>query len=61
MIMVIIACRDTVNSIAFNIRVFAIFIGAIFNQAYLVLIFIAVVMNIETIRRVIICRDVPPK
>lgn len=38
-------------------RVFAIFLGAITNQAYLTLVVIAVVMNIETIRRIIICRD----
>jgi CDP-L-myo-inositol myo-inositolphosphotransferase len=40
-----------------DIRVFVIFIGAIFNQVYLALIVIAVVMNIATIRRLIICRD----
>ena len=38
-------------------RVFLIFLGAVFNQAYLTLIVIAVVMNIETIRRLFICRD----
>jgi len=38
-------------------RVFAIFLGSIINQVYLMLVVIAVVMNIETIRRVIICRD----
>ena len=40
-----------------DIRVFLIFLGAVFNQAYLTLIVIAAVMNIETIRRLIICRD----
>jgi CDP-L-myo-inositol myo-inositolphosphotransferase len=40
-----------------DVRVFLIFIGAIFNQAYLTLVVIAAVMNIETIRRVVICRD----
>ncbi len=40
-----------------DIRVFVIFLGAIFNQVYLALIVIAVVMNIATIRRLIICRD----
>jgi CDP-L-myo-inositol myo-inositolphosphotransferase len=40
-----------------DIRVFLIFFGAVFNQAYLALIVIAVVMNIETIRRLHICRD----
>ena len=38
-------------------RVLAIFLGSIINQVYLTLVVIAVVMNIETIRRVIICRD----
>ena len=40
-----------------DIRVFLIFLGAVFNQVYLALIVIAVLMNIETIRRLIICRD----
>ncbi len=40
-----------------DIRVFVIFLGAMFNQVYLVLIIIAVVMNVETIRRIIICRE----
>lgn len=38
-------------------RVFLIFLGALFNQVYLTLGIIAIVMNIITIRRVIICRD----
>ena len=40
-----------------DIRVFVVFLGAVFNQAYLALIVLAAVMNIETIRRLIICRD----
>ncbi len=40
-----------------EVRIFLIFLGAVFNQIYLTLLVIAVVMNIETIRRVIICRD----
>ncbi len=40
-----------------DIRIFLIFVGAVFNQAYLTLVVIAVVMNIATIRRLIICRD----
>ena len=40
-----------------DIRVFVIFLGALFNQAYSVLVIIAVLMNIETIRRVILCRE----
>jgi CDP-L-myo-inositol myo-inositolphosphotransferase len=37
-------------------RVFLIFLGAIFNQAFLTLVVIAALMNIETIRRLIVCR-----
>jgi len=40
-----------------DIRIFLMFLGAVFNQAYLALVVIAVVMNVETIRRLIICRD----
>ncbi len=40
-----------------DIRVFLIFLGAVFNQVYLTLVVIAVVMNIATARRLIICRD----
>jgi 1L-myo-inositol 1-phosphate cytidylyltransferase / CDP-L-myo-inositol myo-inositolphosphotransferase len=37
-------------------RVFLIFLGAILNQAFLTLVVIAALMNIETIRRLIVCR-----
>ena len=40
-----------------DVRIFLIFLGALFNQAYLALVVIAVLMNLETIRRVIICRN----
>ena len=40
-----------------DVRVFLIFLGALLNQTALTLAIIAAVMNIETIRRVIICRD----
>jgi len=40
-----------------DVRVFLIFLGALFNLVFLTLVVIASVMNIETIRRVIICRD----
>ena len=40
-----------------DVRVFLIFLGAILNQAYLVLIVIAVLMNLETIRRIVICQN----
>ena len=40
-----------------DVRVFLIFLGALFNQATLTLVVLAAVMNVETIRRVIICRD----
>jgi len=40
-----------------DVRVFLIFLGAIFNQVYPVLIVIAVLMNLETIRRIVICQN----
>jgi CDP-L-myo-inositol myo-inositolphosphotransferase len=40
-----------------DVRVFLIFLGALFNQVYLTLIVIAFLMNAETLRRLIICRD----
>lgn len=40
-----------------DVRVFLIFLGAILNQAYPVLIVIAVLMNLETIRRIFICKN----
>jgi CDP-L-myo-inositol myo-inositolphosphotransferase len=40
-----------------DIRVFLIFLGALLNQVYLTLVVLALVMNIEAIRRVIVCRD----
>jgi len=40
-----------------DIRVFLIFLGAVVNQAYLILVVVAAVMNIATIHRLIICRD----
>ena len=40
-----------------DVRVFMIFIGALLNQPYLVLIVIAVLMNVETIRRIVICQN----
>ncbi len=40
-----------------DVRVFLIFLGAIFNQTCLILIVIAILMNLETIRRIVICRN----
>jgi len=40
-----------------DVRVFLIFLGAILNQAYLVLIVIGGLMNLETIRRSVICQN----
>jgi len=40
-----------------DVRVFLIFLGAILNQAYSVLIVIAILMNLETIRRIVICQN----
>ena len=40
-----------------DVRVFIIFLGAVFNLVALTLVVIAVVMNGETLRRIWICRD----
>lgn len=40
-----------------DVRVFLIFLGAVLNQPYLALIMIAVFMNMETIRRIVICQN----
>ena len=40
-----------------DINVFLIFLAAISNQPYLGLMVIAVLMNVETIRRIIVCRN----
>ena len=40
-----------------DVRVFLVFLGALFNQVPLTLLVIAVVMNLETIRRLVTCRD----
>jgi hypothetical protein len=39
-----------------DVRVFAIFLGAVLNQVFAVLVLIAVVMNLETLRRLVVCR-----
>jgi len=39
-----------------DVRVFLIFVGALLNQVFLTLIIIALLMNLETIRRMIVCR-----
>jgi len=41
-----------------DVRVFVIFLGAMSNLVFPVLVVIAVVMNVETLRRVMIARDV---
>ena len=40
-----------------DLRLLLIFLGALFNQPYLTLFVLAIAMNLETIRRVIVCRD----
>jgi CDP-L-myo-inositol myo-inositolphosphotransferase len=40
-----------------DVRVFLIFLGAVLNQPYPVLIVIAVLTNVETIRRIFICQN----
>ncbi|MBW2091076.1 MAG: NTP transferase domain-containing protein [Deltaproteobacteria bacterium] len=39
-----------------DIRVFIIFLGALLNLPLLTLVVIAVIMNVETVRRVLVCR-----
>ena len=40
-----------------DVRVFLIFVGALLNQPFLTLLVIAVLMNLETVRRVVVCRN----
>ncbi len=40
-----------------DLRLLLIFLGALFNQPYLTLFVLAIAMNFETIRRLIVCRD----
>jgi len=40
-----------------DVRVFIIFLGALFNQPFITLLGIAVLVNVEIIRRVLICRN----
>ncbi len=40
-----------------DVRVFLIFLGALLNLPYLILGLIALIMNTETVRRVVICRS----
>ncbi len=42
-----------------DVRVFVIFLGAILNQPLITLATIAVVMNVEVVRRIVICRRAP--
>ena len=40
-----------------DVSVFLIFIGALLNQPFLTLVVIALLMNLETTRRVMVCRN----
>ena len=40
-----------------DVRIFLIFLGAVFNQVFGVLILLAAVMNLETIRRIVVCQN----
>ncbi|MFQ5481883.1 MAG: hypothetical protein ACE5ER_03900, partial [Nitrospinaceae bacterium] len=40
-----------------DIRVFLVFLGAVLHLPFWTLVLIAVMMNLETIRRLIVCRD----
>ena len=42
-----------------DVRVFLIFLGAILNQPLFTLGVVAVVMNVEVVRRIMICRRTP--
>ena len=48
--------NKTVLRIGRDTRIFVIMMGALFNQVYFVLVLIALIMNAETIRRIIICK-----
>jgi len=40
-----------------DVRLFIILLGAVFNQIYILLVIIAIVMNLETLRRIIVCKS----
>jgi len=40
-----------------DVRVFLIFMGAVLNQIFILLVIIALVMNLETVRRIIVCKS----
>ncbi len=42
-----------------DVRVFVIFLGAVLNQPLFTLGVVAVVMNVEVVRRIMICRHAP--
>lgn len=51
-------CRNSILRDYFrigrDIRIFIIFLGALLNQPYLVLVLLALLMNIENIRRMVV-------
>ena len=49
--------RSTPFRIGRDIRVFIVFLGAVFNMVFAALFITALLMNLETLRRLIICRD----
>ncbi|GAB4112555.1 MAG: bifunctional L-myo-inositol-1-phosphate cytidylyltransferase/CDP-L-myo-inositol myo-inositolphosphotransferase [Candidatus Caldatribacteriota bacterium] len=38
-----------------DVRIFLVFIGALFNQIFLILVVLAIITNLENIRRIILC------
>ncbi len=40
-----------------DIRLFIILLGAVLNQIFILLVIIAIVMNLETVRRIIVCKS----
>jgi CDP-L-myo-inositol myo-inositolphosphotransferase len=40
-----------------DVRLFVIFLGAVLNQIFILLVIIAIIMNLETVRRIIVCKS----
>jgi len=40
-----------------DVRLFIILLGAVLNQIFILLVIIAIVMNLETVRRIIVCKS----
>jgi len=40
-----------------DVRLFIILLGVVLNQIFILLVIIAIVMNLETVRRIIVCKS----